>query len=90
MCGGASVRQGRLRQAHGEALRVRHVSYVRPFDFPPELRPTISRLYNVILERALLRAYQNLDEETKGRMTQIFTSGTTEEKNKFILTKLKH
>ena len=52
--------------------------------FPPELRPTISRLYNVILERALLRAYQNLDEETKGRMTQIFTSGTTEEKNKFL------
>lgn len=51
---------------------------------PPEIKKTAENLYDLILERAISRAYQNLNEETKGLMTDIFNSGTDEEKEKFL------
>jgi hypothetical protein len=38
----------------------------------------------VILERSLMRAYQNLSEENKAKMAQVFDSGTEEEKIDFF------
>jgi len=51
---------------------------------PEELRNMASDLYDVILERALMRAYQNLSEENKAKMAQVFASGTEEEKINFL------
>ena len=51
---------------------------------PEELRDTISKMYDLILERALLRAYQNLDDGNKTLMAKIFDSGTEEEKINFL------
>jgi len=51
---------------------------------PKELRNLASDLYDVILERSLMRAYQNLSEENKAKMAQIFASGTEEEKIDFF------
>ena len=51
---------------------------------PEELRNMTSDLYDVILERSLMRAYQNLSEENKAKMAQIFASGTEEEKIDFL------
>lgn len=51
---------------------------------PEELRDTISKMYDLILERALLRAYQNLDDENKSLMAKTFDSGTEEEKANFL------
>jgi len=51
---------------------------------PEELRNMTSDLYDVILERSLMRAYQNLSEENKAKMAQIFASGTEEEKINFL------
>ncbi len=51
---------------------------------PEELRNMTSDLYDVILERSLMRAYQNLSEENKAKMAQIFASGTEEEKIDFF------
>lgn len=52
--------------------------------FPPELRDTITKIYDLILERALLKAYQNLSEENKTKMARIFDSGAEEEKIDFL------
>jgi len=51
---------------------------------PKELRNLASDLYDVILERSLMRAYQNLSEENKTKMAQVFDSGTEEEKIDFF------
>jgi hypothetical protein len=51
---------------------------------PKELRNMASDLYDVILERSLMRAYQNLSEENKAKMAQVFDSGTEEEKIDFF------
>ena len=51
---------------------------------PKELRNLASDLYDVILERSLMRAYQNLSEENKTKMAQVFASGTEEEKIDFL------
>lgn len=51
---------------------------------PEELRNMASDLYDVILERSLMRAYQNLSEENKTKMAQVFASGTEEEKIDFF------
>jgi hypothetical protein len=51
---------------------------------PEELRNMASDLYDVILERSLMRAYQNLSEENKAKMAQVFDSGTEEEKIDFF------
>jgi len=51
---------------------------------PEQLRSLTSDLYDVILERSLMRAYQNLSEENKTKMAQIFSSGTEEEKINFF------
>jgi len=51
---------------------------------PEELRNMASDLYDVILERSLMRAYQNLSEENKTKMAQVFDSGTEKEKIDFF------
>ena len=51
---------------------------------PKELRNLASDLYDVILERSLMKAYQNLSEENKTKMAQVFASGTEEEKIDFL------
>lgn len=51
---------------------------------PEELKNIASNLYDVILERSLMRAYQNLDDENKSLMAKIFDSGTEEEKIDFF------
>jgi hypothetical protein len=55
---------------------------------PEELRKMASDLYDVILERSLMRAYQDLSEDNKTKMAQVFNSGTEEEKVNFIKTYL--
>lgn len=57
--------------------------------FPPELQETISALSDVILERALSRAYQNLDEEKKALMAQIFSLDNDKAKENFLKEYLK-
>jgi hypothetical protein len=51
---------------------------------PKELRNLASDLYDVILERSLMKAYQNLSEENKTKMAQVFDSGTEEERIDFF------
>ncbi|MGC8651454.1 MAG: hypothetical protein ACP5RX_02485 [Minisyncoccia bacterium] len=51
---------------------------------PDELKSIASELSDIILERALMRAYQNLSEENKIKMAQVFDSGTEEEKIEFL------
>lgn len=52
--------------------------------FPPEIQKTIENLYDVILERALFRAYQNLDEEKKSLMAEIFSQNSDKAKENFL------
>lgn len=52
--------------------------------FPPELQEAVEGLYDVILERALYRAYQNLDEEKKSLMAEIFSSDNDRAKENFL------
>jgi len=56
--------------------------------FPPEYQKLTDSLLDKILERALVRAYQNLDEEYKTMMAQVFDTGSEEEKIKFLNTYL--
>lgn len=51
---------------------------------PEELRETVSNFSDLLLERALMKAYQNLSEENKTKMAQVFDSGTKEEQLKFL------
>jgi len=51
---------------------------------PEELRNMTSDLYDVVLERSLMRAYQNLSEENKTKMARVFDSGAEEEKIDFL------
>jgi hypothetical protein len=51
---------------------------------PEELRNMTSDLYDVILERSLMRAYQNLSEENKAKMARVFDSGAEKEKIDFL------
>jgi len=53
-------------------------------NFPPEIKNTVSQLYDAILERSLMRAYKNLDDEKKAIMAKIFNSDNDEEKNNFL------
>ena len=56
--------------------------------FPPEYQKLADDLLDKILERALIRAYQNLDEEYKTMMAQVFDTGNEEERIKFLNTYL--
>ena len=56
--------------------------------FPPEYQKLTDSLLDKILERALVRAYQNLDEEYKTMMAQVFDTGNEEERIKFLNTYL--
>lgn len=51
---------------------------------PPELKETVIKMRDLILDRALFKAYQNLSDENKGKMAQVFDSGTDEEKKGFL------
>ena len=51
---------------------------------PEELRNMTSDLYDVVLERSLMGAYQNLSEENKTKMARVFDSGTEKEKIDFL------
>ena len=53
-------------------------------NLPPEMRNTVSQLYDTILERSLTRAYKNLDDEKKAMMVKIFNSDNEKEKNNFL------
>ena len=53
-------------------------------NLPPEMKNTVSQLYDTILERSLIRAYKNLDDEKKAMMAKIFNSGSEKEKNNFL------
>jgi hypothetical protein len=53
-------------------------------NFPPEIKSTVSQLYDTILERSLIQAYKNLDDERKAMMAKIFNSNDKEEKNNFL------
>ncbi len=51
---------------------------------PPELKNIINNSYDIVLERAIERAYSNLGEEEKSKMALIFTKGTDKEKEIFL------
>lgn len=53
-------------------------------NLPPEIKDTVSQLYDTILERSLMQAYKNLDDEKKTMMAKIFNSDDREEKNNFL------
>ena len=53
-------------------------------NLPPEMKETVSQLYDTILERSLMRAYKNLDDEKKTMMAKIFNSDNVEEKSNFL------
>jgi hypothetical protein len=53
-------------------------------NFPPKIKNTVSQLYDTILERSLMRAYKNLDDEKKAMMAKIFNSDNEKEKNNFL------
>ena len=53
-------------------------------NFPPEIKDTVSQLYDTILERSLMQAYKNLDDEKKTMMAKIFNSDDKKEKNNFL------
>jgi len=53
-------------------------------NFPQEIKDTVSQLYDTILERSLMQAYKNLDDEKKTMMAKIFNSNDKEEKNNFL------
>lgn len=53
-------------------------------NLPPEMKNTVSQLYDTILERSLMRAYKNLDDEKKAMMAKIFNSDDEEEKDNFL------
>lgn len=53
-------------------------------NLPPEMKSTVSQLYDTILERSLIRAYKNLDDEKKTMMAKIFNSDNEEEKDNFL------
>ena len=53
-------------------------------NFPPEIKKTVSQLYDMILERSLIRTYKNLEDEKKGMMAKIFNSDNENEKNNFL------
>ncbi len=53
-------------------------------NFPPEFEKTITDLYDIILKRSLMRAYENLEEEKKAMMAKIFNSENDAEKKDFL------
>lgn len=53
-------------------------------NLPPEMKETVSQLYDTILERSLMRAYKNLDDGKKTMMAKIFNSNNNEEKDNFL------
>ncbi len=57
---------------------------------PKELKNISDDSMDIILNRTLLRIYQNLTEEEKAKMAEIFNSGTDEEKRDFLNTHFKN
>ena len=53
-------------------------------NLPPEIKSTVSQLYDTILKRSLMRAYNNLDNEKKAMMAEIFNSNDDEQKSDFL------
>jgi hypothetical protein len=53
-------------------------------NFPPEFEKTITDLYDTILKRSLMRAYENLEDEKKAMMAKIFNSENDTEKKDFL------
>ncbi len=51
---------------------------------PQELRNIINDSYDIVLERAIGRAYKNLAEEEKSKMALVFAKGTDKEKEEFL------
>ncbi len=53
-------------------------------NFPPEFEKTITDLYDTILKRSLMRAYENLEDEKKAMMAKTFNSENDAEKKDFL------
>jgi hypothetical protein len=53
-------------------------------NLPLEMRETATKLYDTILERSLMYAYQRLDDTHKSMMAAIFNSDNEEKKKNFL------
>ncbi len=57
--------------------------------FPENTRSHLLKLYDLLIEKAILKVYNNLDEEEKGNFIKILKDGTDEEKGEFLKKYLK-
>jgi TRAP-type C4-dicarboxylate transport system substrate-binding protein len=53
-------------------------------NFPSEIQETVSKLYDTILERSLMEAYQKLDDTQKSMMATIFNTDDEKKKKNFL------
>ncbi|MFA5360481.1 MAG: hypothetical protein WC320_00685 [Candidatus Paceibacterota bacterium] len=53
-------------------------------NFPLEVRETVEKLYDTILERSLMEAYQRLDDTQKSMMAVIFNTNDDKKKKNFL------
>lgn len=53
-------------------------------NFPKEFQKIITDSYDIILKRSLSRAYENLEEDKKAIMAEVFNSDNDQEKNNFL------
>ncbi|MDD5760639.1 MAG: hypothetical protein PHF45_01090 [Candidatus Pacebacteria bacterium] len=53
-------------------------------NFPLEIKEIVAKLYDTILERSLIQAYQRLDDTHKSMMAAIFNSNDEEKKKNFL------
>lgn len=53
-------------------------------NFPLEIQKTVSKLYDTILERSLMQAYQRLDDTQKSIMATIFNIDDENKKKSFL------
>jgi hypothetical protein len=53
-------------------------------NFPSEIQETVSKLYDTILERSLMEAYQKLDDTQKTMMATIFNTDDEKKKKNFL------
>ncbi|NMB92034.1 MAG: hypothetical protein GYA31_00105 [Parcubacteria group bacterium] len=51
---------------------------------PEELKNVANEFSDLILEKSLMRFYQNLSEENKTKMAQVFSEGVEQEKADFL------
>ncbi|MBP8617788.1 MAG: hypothetical protein BWY48_00389 [Parcubacteria group bacterium ADurb.Bin305] len=52
--------------------------------FPEEIRDSVRSLYRIVIERAVLRVYQDLDDEGRQELERVFISGTEEDQENYL------